>query len=214
MDALLADHERQNYLFRIFSNIKNLTAFWLQDSKILVLGGGITGTLAASLLIDEGFTDFTVCQRSQARQENIRKQCAGFSVEVISPDQLENAYDESHGARSFGFDVIFESTGNPEAVENAMKYLKHGGKMVIFGCSPVDENIKVSLFEIFRKELTIVGSFIQPNTYERALEKIISLNRQNRLDFDVLKIQTYSLSDYQKALYDLSSKSITKAIIV
>ena len=78
----------------------------------------------------------------------------------------------------------------------------------------MNEKIQVSPFDIYFKELTIVGSFIQPNTYERALEKIISLNRQNRLDFDVLKIQTYSLSDYQKALYDLSSKSITKAIIV
>ena len=125
-----------------------------------------------------------------------------------------DAYEESQGARSFGFDVIFESTGNPEAVENALKYLKHGGKLVIFGCCPMNEKIQVSPFDIYFKELTIVGSFIQPNTCERALEKIISLNRQNRLDFDVLKIQTYSLSDYQKALYDLSSKSITKAIIV
>ena len=37
---------------------------------------------------------------------------------------------------------FFESTGNPEAVENALKYLKHGGKLVIFGCFPMNKKFK------------------------------------------------------------------------
>ena len=180
----------------------------------MVLGGGITGTLAATLLTDEGFRNFTVCQRSKPRQDSLRRQLAGFGIEVKSPDELEEDYQKNKDDRSRGFDVILEATGNPEAVEKALSYLKYGGKLVIFGCCPSDAKIEVSPFSIYWKELTIAGSLIQPNTYRRAVEKVISLQRQGRLDLDVLRIGKFHLGEYQIALDKLNSKELSKAIIV
>ena len=172
--------------------------------------------LAASYLTDEGYTGFTICQRSTARRENLRKQCAGFHVQVVGPEQLEKAYQDSLNDNNsdFGFDVVFESTGNTAAVQNCLNYIKPGGKLVIFGCCPSHEKMELSPFDVYFRELTIVGSFIQPNTYKRAIDKIVSLNKNDRLDFDILKVKTYSLKDYKEALSELKSKTITKAIIV
>jgi len=70
----------------------------------------------------------------------------------------------------YGFDVVIDATGNPKAIQAAIPFIKNGGKFVIFGvCSPND-TIEIKPFEIYRRDLEIIGSFAIRRTYDRAFK--------------------------------------------
>ncbi|HEX9406321.1 MAG TPA: zinc-binding dehydrogenase, partial [Thermoanaerobaculia bacterium] len=70
----------------------------------------------------------------------------------------------------YGFDVVIDATGNPKAVKDAIPFIKNGGKFLIFGvCSP-EATIEISPFEIYRRDLEIIGSFAIRRTYDRAFK--------------------------------------------
>ena len=170
--------------------------------------------MAATLLTDEGFRKFSVCQRSKSRQDILREQLSEFDVDVKGPEEIQKEYEQQRHVNNFGYDVILDATGNPEAIERAVSYLRPGGKLVVYGCCPSGSRIQISAFDIMVKELTIVGSLIQPNTFGRAVDKIASLERKGRLNFDVLKTELFTLEEYPEALRKLRSREVMKTIVV
>ena len=65
--------------------------------------------------------------------------------------------------------------------------------------------------EIFRKELTILGSLINPNTYSRAVALAASLG-ERYLAFNKLGVGVFSLEQYQQAIDQLKAGKIAKAV--
>jgi threonine dehydrogenase-like Zn-dependent dehydrogenase len=49
-----------------------------------------------------------------------------------------------------------------------------GGTVVIFGLAPVDEIAKINLAKLFKKEIRIHNSFLNPFTFETAVNLLIS----------------------------------------
>jgi threonine dehydrogenase-like Zn-dependent dehydrogenase len=62
-----------------------------------------------------------------------------------------------------GFDAIFETTGVATVVEQAFRYAAPGGKIVIYGIVPPDQNARITPFDICRKDLQVIGSFSSVN---------------------------------------------------
>jgi len=54
------------------------------------------------------------------------------------------------------FDVVFDATGNPKAMERGFKFVAHGGTYVLI--SVVGANITFSDPEFHKREMTLVGS--------------------------------------------------------
>jgi 2-desacetyl-2-hydroxyethyl bacteriochlorophyllide A dehydrogenase len=54
------------------------------------------------------------------------------------------------------FDVVFDATGNPQAMENGFMYVAHGGAYVLV--SIVNADIKFSDPEFHKREITLMGS--------------------------------------------------------
>ena len=53
---------------------------------------------------------------------------------------------------------------------DSLKYAKNGGKYLVFGvCGPHDK-VEISPFEIYRRDLEIIGSFAIRRTYDRAFK--------------------------------------------
>ncbi len=72
-------------------------------------------------------------------------------------------------AEQIGIDVIIDCTGSPKALESAIPLTARGAKILIFGCSPMGAEMKICPEEIFAKELTIMGTMINPFTYGRSV---------------------------------------------
>jgi len=64
--------------------------------------------------------------------------------------------------------------GRPATVEMAIRLAKKGGRIVIFGFAPQDATATFSPFEVLSRELTILGGWVNPYTFPRALDLLAS----------------------------------------
>jgi L-iditol 2-dehydrogenase len=90
-----------------------------------------------------------------------------------------------------------------------VKAAAKGGQVLLFGVASPETVISVSPFEIFSKELTIKGSFINPYTHEEA----ISLIANHVVDVQSLISHRFLLSELPEAMADYPSLGVSKGIL-
>ena len=128
----------------------------IPDERVLIFGAGPIGTLMYKSLHDvRGVSNADMIEISKERITAAK--AAG--VESISDVVKDNAYD-----------VVFEASGNPKAFDKGVMLLKPGGRLIQFGVADEDTLANLPLYEVYRKELSILGSFVNPFTMSRALE--------------------------------------------
>lgn len=66
-------------------------------------------------------------------------------------------------------------------------------------------------FDVFVKELRVIGSLINPHTFVKAVKLVESMG-SNYLDFGKLGVKQFELADYQNALNEVKSGAICKGI--
>src|SRR5206468_4585551 len=68
-----------------------------------------------------------------------------------------------------GFDVVIDCTGVPAVVEHMFVHVRNNGKLLFFGVNPPDARIALSPYDVYRKDLEILGSFALRYTFHAAL---------------------------------------------
>ena len=181
------------------------------SSNVLICGSGIIGLLWACLLHFHGHRNVTISEVSEHRR-NLASGL-GTSYQVVHPDVLVNKSKEAKlaGDDNWGFDAVVDCTGAPAAIEQAIKWLLRGGKMLVFGCCPKDSTIKINPNDVCFKELKIMGSLINPFTFPKAVELVKDM-AEKYLNYDKLGIAVFDLPNYQSALDALSRAEISKAV--
>uniref|UniRef100_A0A1L8D6P6 Aldehyde reductase-3 n=1 Tax=Plutella xylostella TaxID=51655 RepID=A0A1L8D6P6_PLUXY len=170
-------------------------------SRVLVLGAGIIGNLWITTLHLQGHRDVTVSEMNQTRLDIVKKLKTDFRL--VTPDVLEK--------ETLQYDIIIDCTGVGVVVEKSMKYLSPGGKYVVFGCCPPTHKASINPFDLYNKELTIIGVKINPYTFPTAIGWLAALGTRY-LEYKNLGIKTFKLSEYKKALDELKTGAISKAI--
>lgn len=74
--------------------------------------------------------------------------------------------------RKCGFNKIIECSGNLAAVKTAIDSCDVTGTVMLFGLTGPDDEIAVKPFELFKRELTIKASYINPYTMADAIRLI------------------------------------------
>lgn len=134
-------------------------------SEILIVGAGPIGQLHVQASKANGAASITVLDTVESKLD-LAKQ-SGASNVVIADNAMKEKLNK---IAKYGFDVVIDATGNPKAIQSAIPFIKNGGKFVIFGvCSPND-TIEIKPFEIYRRDLEIIGSFAIRRTYDRAFK--------------------------------------------
>jgi len=112
--------------------------------------------------------------------------------DVVPPGQArEAAMAVTNGD---GFDVVFDATGSPSAIEQALAVTGRGGTLVIFGVAAPDARITVAPYDIYNNELTIKGSLINAYTHRRTVALLGSL------DLAPLVTHTFPIAEIGTAL--------------
>lgn len=173
----------------------------LVGEKILVVGAGIIGNLWVTTLHHHGHREVTVSEMNKIRLEIVNKLETGYRL--VTPDVLEKEKEL--------YDVIIDCTGVGKVMEINFNYLKHGGKYVLFGCCPPTHQASVNPFQIYLKELTIIGIKINPYTFLNAIGWLKAMGSRY-LDYEKLGVKTYALKDYEEALRDLKAGTVSKAM--
>jgi L-iditol 2-dehydrogenase len=91
-------------------------------------------------------------------------------------------------------DVVYECSGDPEAINQALQLLKPGGILTIVGIPEVD-TIPFPIHELRRQEITIVNIRRQVRCTLKALDLLTS----NQVNIEALATHHFSLNQIQQA---------------
>ena len=134
-------------------------------SQVLVIGAGPIGQLHLQASRANGASSVTCVDVVESKLALARE--LGATDVVIADNALE---DKLKKIARYGFDVVIDATGVARVMQESLRFVKPGGTYVVFGvCAPHDK-IEFSPFDVYRRDLTIVGSFAIRRTYDRAFK--------------------------------------------
>lgn len=131
---------------------------------VLVMGGGPIGIIMLQLAKNAGASKVILSEPVVEKRELALKLGADKTINPIEED-VEAVLD-SYCAN---VDVVIECVGNIHTQTDAIKFAGKGATVMYFGLAGPDAEIPVKPDDIFKKELKLTSSFINPYTFERAI---------------------------------------------
>ncbi|MHB9130357.1 MAG: zinc-dependent alcohol dehydrogenase family protein [Armatimonadota bacterium] len=141
--------------------------------EVLQFGVGPTGLILAQLLRHGGAATLVAVDLSPAKLALASRWADAIGIQV-HPDHPQAYIPELKQRYPHGFDIVVDATGVPPIIQSLPQFAKYGSKVVVYGVAPEEATIQISPYEIFRRELTILGSFSQAHTFERATRLVNS----------------------------------------
>lgn len=166
----------------------------LEGDEVLVVGLGSIGILTAQALKAYG-AKVTGCDLISERIDVLK------SLEI-------NALDVRTLSEENKFDAIYMTSGADKAIDTALKYVRNGGKIVVFSSTPHDETSYPNN-EIYYRELTVMGSY---SPAPADLKDSLELLRTKKVKVKGLSTE-YKLDDIAQAFEDTMANRIMKAYI-
>ena len=166
----------------------------LKGDNALVVGLGSIGILTAQALKAYGY-DVLGCDLLKERIELLKS----FGIDAIDVRELADDYEA---------DGIFMTSGADKAIGTALKYVRNGGKILVFSSTPSDLSAYPNN-EIYYRELTVMGSY-SPAPVD--LKDSLALLEDGKVKVKGIS-SVYNLDDIQKAFDDTMANKIMKAYI-
>jgi len=178
-------------------------------SRVLIQGAGIIGVLFSLLLRHHGFNDVTIAEISDGRRRAVKKYLPGhYRVEdpTIVVERVGSQAD------SEGFHLIIDCTGNVHVFQKDIELACRGGVILGFGCCPSGTKIQIEPFQIYWKELKLLGSFLNPRCFPEAIRLLNDINSNKWIKLDQMGVEKYPLHDYGRALERLKTGVASKIL--
>ncbi len=179
-------------------------------ADVLVFGAGPTGLVLAQLLVHGGAARVTLAAPTAHKLALARSYAIDVTVE-LDRDDPAGAVPALRAGAPDGYDVVVDATGALSVVEICPQLVRDGGTFFVYGMTDEQASVPLRPYEVFRRELTIKGSFAQTHCFDRAL----ALLRSGRVRTDGIVTHEFALGDYGRALEATrSDRSCIKAVVV
>lgn len=170
--------------------------------NVLVVGGGTIGLLMVQMAKLSGATTVMLSEPVAMRREIALQVGADAVIDPIHED-LCGRIREITGAD--GADVVIECVGKPIAAKQAIQAAGPGASVLLFSVPGVNDQLPLPLFDVYKKELRIVGSMINPDTQQRA----VNLINSGRLQIQPLITHVFDQAHLEDAIkMQMSDQSI------
>ncbi len=171
-------------------------------SSALVLGAGPIGLLFSQILHNSGYYPLVVSEIDEYRQKVAMELSKCITINPLIEDMKAKTMEITEGR---GFDMVVDTAGNIEALEESMNFSSKTGKLMIFSLYSPSEYLKLSPSHVYKNEISIYSDFTNPYTMQRAINlissKTLKLNKMvnvisldNAIDYfkndDKCKIET------------------------
>jgi D-arabinitol dehydrogenase (NADP+) len=175
-----------------------------------VIGAGPTGLLLAQLIGSGGATSVTVADIVSFKLRTAAALGVDSTVSITrdAAENIDLLRDASPGGD--GFDVVVEATGVPAVGNICVPLVRDGGTVLIYGVTRPDERLSISPFELFRREITIKGSYAEMTSFGAAVAAL----RTGRVRTDGIISHRFSLDDYGNALHALASDPSAHKVVI
>ncbi len=173
---------------------------------VVILGGGTIGLIMLQLARNAGAAR-TIIVEPLAHKRAIAQQLGADVVLDPSTTDLRSAIlDLTH----VGADVVIECVGKPETGELSLELARRGGVVEFFGVCPIGEKVSVEPNKVYFKELTIVGSYLNPHTFDRS----IAMLESGKVRIDAFQMDRFPIDGVNEALQCQREGKTIKSIII
>jgi L-iditol 2-dehydrogenase len=176
------------------------------NADVAILGAGPIGMSVFHVLRTKNVGDVYITDKIEERLKFSKKLNPKWSG---NPDRIDIVKEISN-IEPLLLDVVYECSGDAEAIIQGIQLLKPGGTLVIVGIPETDE-ISFPIHELRRKEITIVNIRRQVHCTQKAID----LLDRRQVNMDSMVTHHFTLEETQKA-FDLVANyrdGVMKAII-
>lgn len=177
-------------------------------SSAMILGAGCVGLLWTELLRKSPITTLIQTDVIDFRV-NLAEE---LGAELVLNPKKEDLKKAVLNALPGGVDYLIDATGEAAPIQEALPLVRKGGTVMLFGVCPSDQTLAIQPFEMFNRELTVLGSKMPPATLERASRLIESgLISQRKMVNKVLPLS--KIKEGVKMFHNGKSEAIKIAIV-
>jgi 2-desacetyl-2-hydroxyethyl bacteriochlorophyllide A dehydrogenase len=124
-----------------------------QGESVAVIGLGVSGQLHVQIAKARGAGKVIGISRSRFKNE-LGKQLGADVVIESGPEAAAKVLDETDGR---GADVVIESTGVIASIAEAIRMVRFGGRILLFGISNAASGA-LPFYDLYFKELTLINN--------------------------------------------------------
>ncbi len=140
-----------------------------RETAAAIFGAGPIGLSVLLKLLADGFTNIGMIEPLDYRLNKAGEIGASY---LINPNKEDMETKVKNQVELF-VDVVFEASGEQDAVDNAIKILKPGGKLVLVGIPP-SAQYTFDMDMMRRKEITVLNVRRQNHCVEEAIDLVVS----------------------------------------
>jgi len=149
----------------------------IDADNALIFGGGPMGLLLAVGMQVRGVKDISIVDLNESRLSLVES--FGFKPIAVGSAEVD--------AQQHGTDLVVDATGVLSVAQKMTDYISNGGVGLYFGVCPSEARIQISPFEVFRRQLSLVGSHSLNHNIPEAISVI------KEFGSDIGKITTHKL---------------------
>ncbi|MFC5649938.1 zinc-dependent alcohol dehydrogenase family protein [Paenibacillus solisilvae] len=150
-------------------------------NSVLLFGAGAMGQQLVQTLSRSGASRLTVVDVSESKLALALSMGATETVNVRDKSRLAGQ----------SFDVVVDATGIPAVIEDAFSYLGKTATYLQFGVTPKHAQIRISPFDLYHKDWTLIGSMAINYTFIPAFEWV----KEGRILLEPLVSKVISLEE-------------------
>ncbi|MFI3258255.1 MAG: zinc-dependent alcohol dehydrogenase family protein [Spirochaetales bacterium] len=174
---------------------------------VAIIGFGSVGQAMFQLSKLSGVAKVIVIEPNEEKRKLAIKMGAYLCVDPVN----ENACDKIAHSRIRSVDKVIECSGNIHAMHSALEIASKGATVMLFGLSAPQSKLTVLPFEqVFRKELIITSSFVNPLCTQR----VIDMLENKVLDIESIITDKIALKDSISVFTDSHYRTRGKIIIL
>ena len=174
-------------------------------ATVAVIGGGMIGLLMLQLARIKGAATLILIEPIEEKRELARALGADIVIDPFNED-VEDVLKKNNISR---INTVIECVGRISTVEQAIAIAGKKSTVMMFGLTKPQDEIKIKPFEIFKKEITLKASFINPYTQKRALSLIDS----GKIDVSSMIYKSAPVDELPAILQDKKYRTQGKFII-
>ncbi len=172
---------------------------------IAVFGAGPAGNLVIALAKQAGLYPVVAVEMREQRRELALRMGADVALDPTADDFTERMMQLTDGD---GFPYLVDAVGSSRVLSQAIPLASRKGTILVFGVARPDDRLEVSPNEIYAKELTILGTALNPHTHRRAA------NLVNHVGLDNFEFGYFTMDQIEQGLQAQRDGAFDKVFIV
>ncbi|NDL68363.1 zinc-dependent alcohol dehydrogenase family protein [Clostridiales bacterium F-3ap] len=172
--------------------------------EVLVIGGGPIGLIMLQLAKMAGASKTVLSEPVAEKREIAEKLGADLTI-----NPLEEDVEAILKGNCRNISTVIECVGSARTIDNAIQWAGKGATIMMFGLTGPDQVINLKPDIVFKKELKVTSSFINPYTFQRA----VAILESGRLNVKDTISHIVELEDCVKVFEDAKYRGTGKAVI-